>query len=146
DDLHAALVEFGLDLGHVAELCGADWREVLRVGKQHRPPVANPIVETDLALSGLRFEIRGCIIERKSHRIPPSLKVPVVAPALLRMSEVGAKTNRSRNCGQSISIAVCAGCAFCFAPTTAWSGLLRCPVRRGNRDSGNTVCGRASRA
>src|SRR5262249_17486931 len=31
DDLDAALVELGLDLGHIAELGGAHWREILRV-------------------------------------------------------------------------------------------------------------------
>jgi len=53
DDLDAALVEFRLDLGHVAEFGGADRREVLRMRKQHHPVVANPIVEADLAFGGL---------------------------------------------------------------------------------------------
>ena len=37
DDLHAALVELGLGVGHVAELGRADRREVLRVREEHRP-------------------------------------------------------------------------------------------------------------
>src|SRR5262249_5329899 len=57
DDLDAALVELGLDLGHVAEFGGADWRKVLGMREQHHPFVADPIVEADLAFGGFRCEI-----------------------------------------------------------------------------------------
>ena len=43
DDLHVALVELGLELGHVAELGRAHRGEVLGVGEQHGPRVADPV-------------------------------------------------------------------------------------------------------
>ena len=72
DDLDATLVELRFDLGHVTEFGGADRREVLRVREQHHPRIADPIVEFDLAFRGLRFEIRGRIIDRNSHHTPLS--------------------------------------------------------------------------
>src|SRR5215510_11176637 len=72
DDLHAALVELGLDLGHVAEFGGADRREVLGMREQHRPFVADPLVEADLAFGGFRFEIRRSVVDSESHDLPPS--------------------------------------------------------------------------
>ena len=57
DDLDVALVELGLELGHVAELGGADRGEVLGVGEQDAPGIAEPLVEPDLALRGVRLEI-----------------------------------------------------------------------------------------
>jgi hypothetical protein len=53
DDLHVAAVEVRLDLRHVAELGGADRREVARVREQDRPRVADPVVEADPDLGGL---------------------------------------------------------------------------------------------
>ena len=49
DDLDAALVELRLDLGHVAEFGGAYRREVLRVGEQYGPGIADPVVEANLS-------------------------------------------------------------------------------------------------
>src|SRR5262249_50801202 len=72
DDLDAALVEFWLDLGHVAEFGGAYRREVLGMREQHHPFVADPIVEADLAFGGLRFEIRRSVVDGESHDLPPS--------------------------------------------------------------------------
>src|SRR3954447_12188869 len=66
-DLDAALVELRLDLGHVAELGGADGGEILWMREQHSPFVADPIVKTDLAFGGFRFEIRRSIVDRESH-------------------------------------------------------------------------------
>ena len=48
--LDAALVEFGLQLGGVAQFGGANRREVLRVREQHNPVVAGPLVEIDGSL------------------------------------------------------------------------------------------------
>ena len=59
DDLDAALVELGLDPGHVAELGGADRGEVLGVREQDRPAVADPLVEADAALRWCRPRSRG---------------------------------------------------------------------------------------
>ena len=55
--LRVALGEFGLQTGHVAEFGGADGREVLGMGEQNRPAVADPLVEIDCALRGLDCEI-----------------------------------------------------------------------------------------
>ena len=67
DDLDAAPVELGLDLRHVAELGRADRREVLRVREQHRPRVADPLVEPDRAFGGLRLEVRRGIPNREGQ-------------------------------------------------------------------------------
>jgi hypothetical protein len=69
DDLHVALVELGLDLGHVAELGGADRREVLRVAEQHTPRVAEPLVEADLALGGGGGEVGCGVAETDGHDV-----------------------------------------------------------------------------
>src|SRR6516165_9412324 len=65
--VHAALVEFRLQLCESAELRCAHWREVLRVREQHRPAIADPVMEFDFALSGFGFEIRGGSANRKCH-------------------------------------------------------------------------------
>jgi hypothetical protein len=101
DDLDAALVELGLDLGHVAELGGADRREVLGVREQHRPFVADPIVKADLAFGRLGREIRDRIVDRERH---PYLLGCV--GALLELERVVASTQvaclvRARNDGIS---------------------------------------------
>jgi hypothetical protein len=69
DDLDAALVELGLDLRHVAELGGADRREVLRMREQDGPFVADPVVEFDAAFGGVGLEIRCRVIQRDGHVI-----------------------------------------------------------------------------
>jgi hypothetical protein len=48
DDLGVPLVELRLQLGHVAELGGADRREILGVREEDRPAVAEPFMEIDL--------------------------------------------------------------------------------------------------
>jgi hypothetical protein len=67
DDLHVAPVEVGLDFGHVTELRRANGGEVPRVREQHGPRVANPVVEANVALRGLRLEVRRRIADRQSH-------------------------------------------------------------------------------
>ena len=67
DHLDVALVELGLDLGHVAELGGADRGEVLGVGEQHAPAVAEPLVEVDRALGGLGGEVGCGVAEANGH-------------------------------------------------------------------------------
>ena len=67
DDLDAALVELRLQLRHVTELGRADRREVLRMRKQHRPGVANPLMEIDEPLGRLRLEIRRLISDSNRH-------------------------------------------------------------------------------
>ena len=47
DHLDAAAVERELEAGDLAELGRADGREVLRMGEEHAPAVAEPLVEAD---------------------------------------------------------------------------------------------------
>jgi hypothetical protein len=72
DHLGVSLLPFVVQLRHGAELGRADWREVLRVREQDRPAVADPVVEPDLALVGLRREVRHRVVDAKSHG--PSLE------------------------------------------------------------------------
>src|SRR5438128_8885135 len=74
DDLDAAPVKLGLDLGHVTELGGAYRCEILRVREQHRPLVADPIVKPNPTFGSLSLEVRGSIVDCESHR--PSLLRP----------------------------------------------------------------------
>jgi hypothetical protein len=70
DDLGVALLELGLQLRHVAELGGADGREVLGVGEQDGPSVADPLMEVDPAFRGLRREVRRLVAYAQSHDEP----------------------------------------------------------------------------
>jgi hypothetical protein len=71
DDLAAAFVEFRLQPGHVAELRGADGREILRMRKKDSPVIANPLMEVDGALGGFRGKV-GCFgIDSQRHTIFP---------------------------------------------------------------------------
>ena len=69
DDLDVALVELGLELGHVAELGRADRREVLGVREQDAPGVAEPLVEADVAFGGFGLEVGGGVADAKRHLI-----------------------------------------------------------------------------
>jgi hypothetical protein len=60
-------LELGLDLGHVPELGRADWREVLRVREQHRPGVADPVVEAHRPFRRLRLEVGRRIAKLHGH-------------------------------------------------------------------------------
>jgi len=40
-------------------------REILRMGEEHRPPVADPVVEADPPLGGVGLEVRGDVAELK---------------------------------------------------------------------------------
>ncbi|MNL53853.1 hypothetical protein D3C87_1771340 [compost metagenome] len=75
DDLYPAPVEFRLDLGHVAEFGGADWREILRMREQDGPGIADPVMELDRAFRGFRLEIRCDVVDCKCHDRPHRLKV-----------------------------------------------------------------------
>ena len=63
DDLAPALRKLVVHLRDVAELRLAHRREVLRMGKEHRPSVADPLVETDLSMARVRLEVRSCIVD-----------------------------------------------------------------------------------
>src|SRR5262249_13017156 len=71
DDFRVASIEFGLELGHVAELGGAYRREVLGMRKQHGPGIVDPVVEANAAFGCISLEIWSRIINLKSHRVPP---------------------------------------------------------------------------
>src|SRR5215472_18735128 len=71
DDLAVALLELRRDPGHVAELGGAHRREVLRMGEQGRPAVADPLVELDGPLRGVRGEVRSLAVDPQRHDAPP---------------------------------------------------------------------------
>ncbi len=67
DDLHMALVEFRLELGHGAELRRADGREILRVREQDAPGLAQPGVEIDPAFGGVGIEIGRGVADAQGH-------------------------------------------------------------------------------
>src|ERR1700752_4735142 len=73
DDLRVALVELRLELGHVAQLGGADRGEILGMGEQDAPAVAEPLMEADLPLGGILFEIWGGIAKTKGHVLSPPM-------------------------------------------------------------------------
>jgi hypothetical protein len=81
DDLDAAPVELRLDARHVAELGRADGREVLGMGEEDGPGVADPLVEADPALGGVRLEVRCRVAELQCHRLILLLWNPVFADA-----------------------------------------------------------------
>jgi hypothetical protein len=70
DELGVTLCELGLDLGHVAEFRGADGREVLWMGEQDPPSVADPLMEIDRSLRGLSGEIGRDVVDAKGHGNP----------------------------------------------------------------------------
>jgi hypothetical protein len=67
DDLHVAPVELGFDLGEVAEFRRADGGEVARVGEQHGPRVADPVVEPQGPLRRLGLEVGGQLVDLQCH-------------------------------------------------------------------------------
>ncbi len=67
DDLCAALRELLLEASDGAELGGADGREVLGVGEENGPAVADPFVEVDGALRGFGGEIGSNIVDAERH-------------------------------------------------------------------------------
>src|SRR4029453_45648 len=67
DDLDVALVEFRLELRHVTELGRTHRCEVFRVREDHRPGVADPLMELDAALCGVGLEIRCNVADAQTH-------------------------------------------------------------------------------
>ena len=64
-DLH--LDEFRLQTGHVTEFGCADRREILGVGKQDGPVIADPLMQRDGALVGLDGQVGDRVIDAKAH-------------------------------------------------------------------------------
>ena len=76
DELGVAFGELRLDLGHIAELGGADRREVLGMREQDRPAVADPLMEIDRSFCGLSGEVGCRVVDAKSHRKLRSAEMP----------------------------------------------------------------------
>lgn len=68
DQLDIALLELWLKLGEGAELRGADWSEVVWVGEEDDPGVADELVEVDWATVGLGLEVWGDGAEAEAER------------------------------------------------------------------------------
>src|SRR5262245_50955827 len=83
DDLDPALVELGLDPRHVAELGGADRREVLGMREQHGPGIADPLVKADAALRGIGLEV-GCGFAKLECHVASPYSLAGFAPPRLR--------------------------------------------------------------
>src|SRR5690606_9963601 len=75
DHLDVALVEFGLELGHRAQLGGADRGEVPGVGEEHAPGVAEPLVEADASGGGVGFEVGGAAAESRLRPVTLTLRL-----------------------------------------------------------------------
>src|SRR5262249_52055959 len=67
DDLDAAFVELGLDLGHVAELGRANRGEILRMREQYAPGAADPLMKANASLRRVGFKIRRYVVESQGH-------------------------------------------------------------------------------
>lgn len=69
NQLDAALGELGLQLGKGAQLGGAHGREVLRVGEEDDPAVADKLVEVNGALGGFGLEVGGFGAQTEGSRL-----------------------------------------------------------------------------
>ena len=74
-----ALLPFGPQLGHLAQLGSADRREIGGVGKQHHPAIASEVVEVDGAQLGVLGEIGNGIAEKQGH-VGDQLKKAILKP------------------------------------------------------------------
>src|SRR5205807_1391024 len=67
DDLGVAPGELGLKLGQISQFGGADRGEVLRMGEEDAPGVAQPVVEADRSLRGFGLEIGRGVADAERH-------------------------------------------------------------------------------
>ena len=84
DDLAVAGGEVLREARHVAELGGADRREVLGVREQDGPAIADPVVEGDGALGGLGGEVGHFAVDAQGHGVS-SFLLGCLGVALPRM-------------------------------------------------------------
>lgn len=56
-----ALGEFRMDRRQQAQLRGADWGEIIRMGAEHTPRISQPLIEFDWSLGTVLFEVRKSI-------------------------------------------------------------------------------------
>src|SRR5215467_8602228 len=76
DDLAITPLELRHQPRHIAEFGCADRREILRMGEQDRPPIADPVVETDVSLGRFGAEVRDFRIYSQRHDASPSFDSP----------------------------------------------------------------------
>lgn len=67
--LDAALLELGLEAGHLTQLGGADRGVVLRVGEEDDPVVADILVQVDGALGSVGLEVGGGGAQAEAARV-----------------------------------------------------------------------------
>src|SRR3546814_13446742 len=79
NDLAVALREFRFGLGEIAELGGADRREILGVREKHSPRVTDPLMEVDTSLGGVGREIGSAITYSERHDILLCLGIAAIA-------------------------------------------------------------------
>jgi hypothetical protein len=68
NELDATSSELGLELGESTELSGTDGSEVIGVGEEDGPLVANELVEVDRAVGGVGIEVRGSRAQTEANR------------------------------------------------------------------------------
>ncbi|MNV41590.1 hypothetical protein D3C71_1332310 [compost metagenome] len=66
-DLGVALVEFRFEFGQVTQFGGAHRGEILGMGKQDGPAIADPLVKVEGAFGGVGGEIRCFVANADSH-------------------------------------------------------------------------------
>src|SRR5262249_45750575 len=74
DDLGVALFELRLQPSHVSEFGGAYRSEILGMGKQNGPAIANPLMEVDRPFRSLCREVRSLGVDTQGHAWSPLLQ------------------------------------------------------------------------
>ncbi|QTK78653.1 hypothetical protein AT6N2_C0807 [Agrobacterium tumefaciens] len=67
NDLDATLLKFRLQSAHRAKFRRANRREILRMRKQHRPAVTDPVVKAHRTMCGLGREVGCYIVDTQAH-------------------------------------------------------------------------------
>lgn len=75
EQLCAALVELGLKAGHLSQLGGADRGEVLGVGEEDEPVVADVLMKVDGPLGGVGLEVGGSVAQAQAIKDALSVSV-----------------------------------------------------------------------
>jgi hypothetical protein len=71
DNLAVSFCKFGLQTSHISEFRRADGCEIFWMRKQNRPPIADPLMEIDCALSCFGREVRRLVIYAQGHGSSP---------------------------------------------------------------------------
>src|SRR5690606_34329429 len=103
EHLDAALVEFGLELGGIAQFGGADRREILGVAEQHRPGALDLLVEMDGAFGGVEGEIRRGVADQNRHVVFLVARACRGSPEWwIKRENIGWKAGFCRACGGNV--------------------------------------------